>query len=238
MLKYIQKKEKFNIKIGSKEINYIKWTGKHQRDYLIALEKSKETDVTDKMIFDSLIKPCIDEKNIVLSQNEQRLLLIDMRKKGIGETFEDEIECPICKNKKKVKLKLDDIIKEFKESKWDVIEKDDIKITIGEIKSNKDKDILIPSNGAIKYVFNDFFLHIKSIEYNGEVHEVKNIKIVDKFFQDMPSDVSMYFFQEYEKMTDKLVLEYDFICDNEDCDSKIDEPYVVNYDRIPGFLWV
>jgi len=231
MLKYQSKEEKFKVKVGSKEINFRKWTTRDQRSYLELLEKQKAVDITDKMIFNTLIKPCIDEKNIVLSTYEQKLLLIEMRKEGIGKTFKDTIKCPQCELETKVELNLDEIIKEFKESNWGVLEKDDIKITFGEVKNNKDKDILVPSKGLIKYVFNDFFLHMQTIEYNGEVHEVKNIKIVDEFFNDMPSITSNYFFEEYEKMTDKLVLEYDVDC-------VCGHQHTVNYDRIPGLLWI
>jgi len=231
MLKYNNKKEKFEVTIGDKTINYKKWTAKEQRDYLVLLEKTQGQEIDDMMVFNTLISPVIDEKTIVLTTNEQKLLLFEIRKKSIGETFKDIIECPKCKQETKVELEIDEVVRKFDKSNWGVAEKEGVKITFGDIKSNSErKKLKIKPNELIKYVYDDFYMHILEVEYEGEVYK-PNKKIVENFFSDMPSDLSTFFFEEYEKMSDTLVLEYDF-----DCNCGHQE--VVNYNQIPGLLWI
>ncbi len=220
--------------IGSREIKFTAWTAKHERLYLSLVEDKKDS-ISDEDIYNTLIKPCLilkkDEKDIVLSTNEQKLILIKIREKSIGETIEDKHECKHCGVETDIKVKLDDIVT-YKESNYKLFEYEGLKITLGDINSNKDKKRLKIDDGAVAYVFTDFLLHIQKVEMDDDIHE--NISFMDKksFIDTLPTMIFDKLFESYQTMVDTLNIEYKWKCPK--CKKEED----IDYNQIPGFLWI
>jgi hypothetical protein len=220
--------------IGEKEIKFKAWTAKEERKYLTTMENEK-TKVTDKLIFDILIRPCIENKDIVLSVSEQKLLLIEIRKESIGETFTDSIECTECGEKTEKVILIEDIVS-YEVSKYEPIEisldENKFKFLLDDIKTNKDKERLVFDNGIVTYIFTDFLLHIKSVDINGELNEKFSFKELEQFMDSLPTKVFDEVFSEYQKMVDSLDLTYEFTCPKCNTTEKLD------YTNIPNFLWL
>jgi len=221
-------------KIGEKEIKFKQWTAKEERKYLTTMENDK-TKVTDKLIFDILIAPCIEDKNIVLSVSEQKMLLIEIRKVSIGETFKDKITCAECKEVTERVINISDACT-YTPADYDIIETslndDKFIFDISDIKSNKDKDRLILDNGIINYIFTDFLLHINSIDVNGELTEKFSFKELEKFMDSLPTKIFDEVFEKYQLMIDILDIRYDFTCPH------CNEDETVEYSNIPNLLWI
>jgi len=215
--------------LGDKQVKFREWTTKEERKYLNTIEKRKD-DFTDKTIYDILISPCIEDKDIVLSSAQQKKLLIDIRIKSISKYVESEHECKSCKEKNNIKEEIENFMK-YIPSKFKTVEIEDIKFHFGDIKSNKEKNALKLSDGIINYVFKDFLLHIDKIEMNEETHENLSLKDKEKFIDSLPSRIFDDVFDEYKEMVDDLELNYDFSCS--ECGTK----ETIDYTNIPNLLW-
>jgi len=229
-LKYKAEYEYTSI-IGDKEIKFKQWTAKEERKYLKLLEK-EETNITDKVIYDTLIKPCIEDKskNIVLSGIEQKKLLIDIRIKSISEFIEDTHTCKFCEKEYDIKVKIEDIMT-YKKANYRTIEIKNMKFNFGPIKTNKEKEKLNINNGLVEYIFQDFLLHIYSIEIDGEVQDKFSKKELIDFIDSLPTMIFDEIFDEYQKMVDDLIIEYKSIC------PECNKEEIVDYTYIPNFLW-
>ena len=217
-------------KIGDKEISFKPWTAKEERTYLQALEDEK-VEVTDKLIFDILIKPAIKEKNIVLSVQEQKLLMIEIRKESIAKDFQDEITCKECEEKTITNIDIDSIIS-YEKSDYKPVKVENMIFNLDEIKTNKSKEKLNLDKGIINYIFTDFLLHIQSIEIDGELQEGFSHKELEEFMDSLPTKIFDEVFEQYQKMTDSLEMKYEFTCPH--CKAK----ETIDYTNIPNFLWL
>jgi len=226
---------KYTSKIGDKEIKFRSWTAKDERTYLKLLENlekkgDEDEGLTDKMIYDTLILPCIEDKKIVLSTPEQKMLLIDIRIKSISEYLEDDYECPECNDITHIKVKIADIMK-FKKSTYADIDVKDLKFSMGSITNNNDKERLNMKGGIVDYIFKDFLLHIKKIVIKDEVQDKFTLKDLERFIDGLPSKIFDEIFEKYQDMVDDLEIEYDFECPSCGHKEKID------YTVIPNLLW-
>ena len=215
--------------IGNKEIEFRSWTAKEERKYLSALENN-EVEFTDKSIYDTLILPCIKDKNLVLSSSEQKKLLIDIRIESISEFVEDEHECEKCSKTSDIKIKIKDFMK-YIPSKYEDIIVGDLKFIMGPIRTNKDKQVLKLKDGIINYVFNDFLLHIHAIEIDGVLEEEFRFKELQAFMDSLPTKIFDDVFDKYKDMIDDLELEYKWTC------PECSEEEVIDYTNIPNLLW-
>lgn len=227
-LKYTPK-ENLVAKIGDKEIEFTPWTAKNEREYLQLLEK--DTPVTDKDIYDTLIAPSIKDKTIVLSSDEQKLLMIEIRKESLGKTFKDTIKCGKCEEEIEQEISIDEVVS-YKKSSWEPIVVEDMTFILGDIKTNKAKEKLTADRGVVNYIFTDFMLHVHSIEINGEINDKFTFKELNDFMDSLPAKIFDEVFEKYQEQVDVLKLEHSFIC------PKCGHSDVISYGNIPGFLWV
>ena len=218
--------------IGDKTIKFKAWTAKNERDYLELLEKGQGENpeaIGDKQLFDILIKPCIEDPKLVLSAAEQKKLIIDIRKESISDVIIDTIKCDECGLKTDIEIKIDSIMKYVK-SDFKEVEAKDLKFNFGPITDNSKKESLKLENGIVKYIFEDFMMHIISIEINGEVETEFSKKELEKFINSLPSKIFDKVFEAYQEQIDKLDLDYEFEC-------SCGETKIVDYTYIPNFLW-
>jgi len=229
-------------KIGNLEVKFKEWTAKNEKRYLNLIEK--EDKITDEMIYNILIEPCIEDKELVLSASQQRKLLIDIRIKSISPDLVDEF-IPECSNKSCSSHKIDDdkitpikvkkalkTMMKYSPSKFKNLKVKDVEFHFGEIKTNKSKSILKLEDGIINYVMNDFLLHIHKITLDGVEHENLSINELSSFVDSLPTKIFDEAFEKYQVMVDALDIEYKFNCDY--CGTK----NIKDYTHIPNLLWV
>ena len=216
--------------IGDREVKFKQWTAKDERNYLQLIEK-EDSEINDKVIFDTLLAPCIEDKEIVLSASEQKKLLIDIRIESISDSIIDEHICESCKEVTDINVKINDCLT-YKKSNFEEVQVKDLKFVFDHIKTNKDKERLNLNDGVVNYIFTDFLLHIKGIEINGEMQEEFSYRELAKFVDKLPTKIFDEVFEKYREMTDDLVIEHKFTC------PKCDNEETIDFTHIPNLLWV
>jgi len=216
--------------IGNKKIKFRPWTTKNEKDYLIAVEA--EDEITDEMLYNILIKPCIeDSDSIVLTENEQKMLMIEIRKKSLGSSFPMQYTCRKCKNVNDLDVEFDKIVK-FQPDDFKEVTHDDISIKFGPIISENLRDKLSQTETRTDYAFMEFLVHINSITINGKEEDTFSFDELKSFIEDMPSSLFDEFFKDFKKMISTLKFELTTYC------MMCNEANEIDFDYIPNFLWV
>lgn len=215
--------------IGDKQVKFRQWTAKDERNYLKLLEKD-DSEITDKIIFDTLLAPAIEEKDIVLSASEQKKLIIDIRCESISNFIEDEHECKSCGKKIDLKVKISEVMT-YRPANYKEVQIKDLKFVMGPIRTNKEKDLLKMDKGVVEYIFQDFLLHIHAIEINSELQDKFSHRELNKFIDKLPTKIFDELFEKYQKMVDEVELEYNWVCP--ECETK----ETIDYTYIPNLLW-
>jgi hypothetical protein len=216
--------------IGKKEINYLKWTAKTEREYIKLIE-TKGEDTTDKDIYDILIAPNIKEKDLVLSTNEQKLLLITLRRESFNKYLQDRIKCSECSNEQEIKADLNEICS-FKEHSFKEIVSQDLKVKFSPLKRNEDKSDIMLGSTVTEFLFSNFLVHVESITMNEETHTDLSFDDKWEFFDSLPVEIFDELFEAYLEMQDELVISVPFKCE------KCSHEENLRYEQIPNFLWI
>lgn len=221
----------FVSQIGTKQIKFKMWTAKDERKYFSLLEKENQ-EFSDKVIYDTLLLPCMEDKNLVLSASEQKKLLMDIRIESISKyAKEKDHKCTNCGEKTDIKVEIKDFMN-YKEAKYEDIVVGNLKFNMGAVRTNKEKEVLKLADGLVNYVFNDFLLHIHSIEIDGVLETGFKFKELKKFMDDLPTKIFDEVFNKYKDMVDDLELEYEFVC------PKCEEKEKIDFSGMPDLLWV
>ena len=215
-------------KIGDRTFKFRPWTTKDEKDYLIATEA--EEDITDIMLFDILIRPCLEEQEVTLSVNEQKMLLIEIRKKSLGGTFPMKYTCGECKKVNDLDVKFDNIIS-FSPDNFSTVTIDDVTFVFGEIPSENLKARLDGIESNTEFSFVDFCLHIREIEIGGELNDTFTFEELYEFVESLPTHIFNGAFVQFQEMKSTLKFELKTYC------LMCNEENIINMDSIPNFLW-
>jgi len=225
----VYKEEYKNIaKIGGKEIHFKPWNTKNEKEFLIAVESDE--DITDSMLYELLVKPCIKEQDIVLDEYEQKLLMIEMRKKSIGSTFPLSYKCSNCKNLNEIEVELDDIIK-YNEPKYDEVTVEDITISFGVPRTEKLIKRLDEVDTKVEKTFYNFLIHINYIIIDGVKEDTFSFEELKDYIESLPTSIFDEFYEKYSAMSPNLRFELDQYC------MFCNEKNQINLEGIPNFLW-
>jgi hypothetical protein len=226
-LKY--KKEYNNIAvIGDKKIKFTPWTTKNEKDYLIAVESEKNID--DNLLFELLIKPCLEDQYIVLSNNEQKMLIIEIRKKSLGSTFPMRYVCTKCKQVNDIDVSFDQIIK-FTPDNFKPVTIENMTFNFGNILSENLRRRLDEAETNVDYAFVEMLLHIHSIEIDGKLEDTFTYEELKEFVEDLPTYIFDELYKEFQKMKSSLdfsLKTFCIVCNTEN---------EVEFDHLPNFLW-
>ena len=215
-------------KIGNREFKFRPWTTKNEKDYLIAVEAEEE--ITDDMLFNILIAPCLEDPDVSLTTNEQKMLMIEIRKKSLGSTFPMRYICRQCKQVNDLDVELDKIIK-FKPDNFHDVEVENMVFSFGPIPTQRLRDKLKEQGTNVDYAFTNFLLHIQSIEVNGNIEDSFTYDELTEFVENLPTYIFDEVYKEFQSMKSSLDFElktYCMICNTEND---------VEFDHIPNFLW-
>lgn len=225
---------KYNIeynntaKIGDRTFKFRPWTTKNEKDYLIVVESEEE--ITDDKLFDILIRPCLEDPDVALTVNEQKMLMIEIRKKSLGETFPMRYICKKCKQVNDLDVEFDKIIK-FKPDEFRPVTVGNLKFNFGPIVSKKVKERLEATTSSVEYAFVNFLLHIHSVEIDGRIEDTFTFDELKEFIEDLPTYIFDEVYKEFQSMKSSLefgLKTYCMICNEENN---------VEFDHIPNFLW-
>lgn len=215
-------------KIGDKEIKFKPWTTKNEKEYLIAVEA--EENITDTLLYDILVKPCLENPNIVLSANEQKMLMIEIRKKSLGSTFPMRFACRKCKQVNDIDVSFDKIVK-FRAEQWTDVTVDDITFVFGDIPSENLRKRLDDTNTNVDFAFVDFLIHIKEVKIQDRVEDTFTFDELKDFVESLPTYIFDEAFKQYQGMKSSLSFEFKTNCMV--CGAEND----IDFEYLPNFLW-
>lgn len=215
--------------IGGTEYKFKPWTTKNEKDYLIAVES--EDNITDGMLFDILIKPCLEDPDVILTTNEQKMLIIEIRKKSIGTTFPMRYSCTSCNQVNDIDVSFDNIIK-YKPDDFHNVTVQDMEFEFGPIASENLKSRLDGLKNNVEYSFTELILHIQSITIEGTKEDTFTFDELNAFMEDIPTYIFDEVYKAFTEMKSSLDFELKTMCaicaaENE-----------VELDHIPNFLWM
>lgn len=145
------------ITVGTRELTIRKWKGKDKRNFINALKKS---DIHELDIMDSLVYSCIIEDDIVLSPDEFKHVLTQIRVFSLGDDVSYNFFCEACGETTEHEFKMTEILKpEF--SNENIIQTENFIIELGNIKNKKFYLDKIKEDDIY-----DFLLRIKKVNDN------------------------------------------------------------------------
>jgi tRNA splicing endonuclease len=214
-------------KVGNKTFKFKPWTTKNEKEYLIAVES--EENITDDLLFDILVKPCLEDDNIILSSNEQKMLMIEIRKKSLGSTFPMRFSCSGCGQVNDIDVELDQVVT-FKSENFKEVEVQDLIFEFGGIASESLGDRLSSLSSGVEYSFIEFLIHIKSITIEGVKEDTFSFEELQEFIENLPTHIFDEAYVEFQKMKSTLDFGYKtncMVCQKEN---------IIEFENIPSFL--
>ena len=180
----------FSIQVGNKNIKVRKWKAKDRKAFKKEVQENNGTNI-DKIISETLVYSCMEDKNIALTNEEVQYVFTKLRKISISDTFKFVFNCNHCEKNNEIVLKIDDVSKPVF-SDFSTIQVDDITLELQDIKNKKFYD-------ENKDEFDDskeLAFHIKSI--NSDM--TKSFDDLVNMFDEMDLDKFDRIFEEFQKM--------------------------------------
>jgi len=215
-------------KIGDRTFKFKPWNTRNEKEYLIAVEA--EDEITDDMLFNILIRPCLEEQDVALSINEQKMLMIEIRKKSLGSTFPMRYICNECKNVNDIDVAFENIVK-FRPDKFEDVEVDNMIFSFGNIPTQNLRNRLLEQETDIDYSFTEFLLYIRSITIDDEIEDTFTFDELKEFIEDLPTYIFDEVYKKFQDMKSTLEFGLDTYCITCNKENKVE------FDHLPNFLW-
>ena len=194
------------INVYGKSYDIRPYRTKEEKEYLIAKEINPETS-----LIDYILKPCVKQNIENLSQIEEVLLLIEIRKISIGNEFEIEFECEKCGNMSFGNISLSDTVS-YEKGKYKDIEIDGVKLYIKENNTKSVKKRLNEADTTTEQEFISLIASIYKIEVDGKVYDDFTFKEMCDWFDEQDVTFTKKVIELFSQMSPKLKLEYDVPC--------------------------
>lgn len=220
----------YECKLGkNKVVKYRGWKTKDEKAYLILQETKDET--TDDDFYKVLIEPCLENKNVYLTDDELQYLLIEIRKKSLGETFNIQY---ICQNEECGKPNEVDVnfkqIMTYKGDSVGTFKDKTMTVQFGDIKNIKSYKDKIKDKTVTEKKFIEMVMRIENITIGEELHDTFTFEEISDYIDNL--DVAVYdkLLTYYLEHSSDLTLAGDFTCMYCNHENKF------IFDEIPNFL--
>lgn len=212
----------FSTIIRDKEIKFRKWRVKDKNRLLDIIENQLDPN----LIVDSMVYECIEDREIALSPEEYKYMLIQIRKESISKYIDYEFVCENCKNEYSFRADLDEIAKpSFKE--YGILKSNNTSFKMGHIRNrNFYLDALNDTDDNKLKKMIDFMFHVQ--ELNGS--DAFTFDTLFDFVDNMEIDVAEDIFKQWEDMKFKI----NDICDVTCPHCKFTETF--KFDDLPSFF--
>jgi hypothetical protein len=216
----------------NKIVRYRGWKTKDEKAYLILVEtKEEEGGLSDEDLFNVLIEPCIENKKMNFSTDEIQMLLIEIRKKSMGETFNIKFVCQNekCNTVNETDVHFKDIVTFFPE-KIDFFKDGDLSIQFGEIKNTTILKEKIKDQNFVEQKFIEMVLRIEKVIIGDDINDSFSYDDVYNYINNL--DIAVYdkLIKYYLDNSASLVLRGSYKC------MSCGEENKFVFDEIPNFL--
>jgi hypothetical protein len=212
---------------SNKIIHLRKWKVKDRKLFKKVVDERGE-NLSPNDMARTLIFPCIREKNILLTDEELKVVLYKLREISIGETFEFTFECSneLCQKENTLDIKMKDVNK-IKQSDWAPVTIGENVVVFGETIDpafyyEKMAEQRTPDDKQIA----DLAMHILSI--NGE--ETTGAVKMMEYLENLDVGDLDKIFEEYKKQ--QFIQDNIFTVKCKYCK----KPQKFMFDDIPGFF--
>jgi len=211
-----------------KQVKLRKWKVKDRKNFKKLIEEKAE-NITPFELAAVLVFPCLEDKNILLSEEEIKYVLTELRSISISSDFNFTFMCQNeeCSEMNTIKLDLKDVSKPVSSS-WSAVTIDDIEIEFGEKCSPKFYyEKMYGAKTPEDRTLTDLALHIVRV---GEYDGVIKFEEMMSQFEEMDTDFQDAIMSEYKKQ--KFTQDNLYECTCQKCNSK--QTFI--FDEIPDFL--
>lgn len=209
-----------NIKIHGKEIKFRKWKVKDKKNFVKAM-KSGNADEINNIVFD-----CLEDRNIPLSEDEMKYILLHIRSVSLGSELSFNIDCMYCEKPYVYSGNIFDIMKPSWED-YGKIKVGDVQFDMGEI-PNKEyyDDSINQCNTPEEKHFIDFLYHVKKL--NGS--DAFTFDSLFEYVNNLDLDIGEVVFNQWEQMRLSFNNVVDIKCPH------CEEINAVEFDQLHGFF--
>jgi len=206
------------IQVGNKTLNINKWKGRHKKEFLKALTADDDL-FNNSELMNILVYSCIDEQNVILTDDEFRYVLSRIRAYSLGEDIDIEFYCPKCGNLYEKTFQIKDIIK-YTYTPMKEIKVGDVEIKLCEIRNKEIFEKMTAENPDYEMLF-------KIQSFNG--NDTFNLEQLEAMIDDLDVDVLDKIISIYEKNKFKIddINVVTCTCGHET---------IYEFDELPGFF--
>lgn len=220
----ITTKYDYQVTIRNKVIKFRKWKVKDRKKFIKILNELD--DINDFSTTKELVYDCLEDKNTILSSEEFRYVLGQIRKESVGDTIEVSLLCETCGEEYNSSLKIDDVIKPSGQD-YTEVKFDDVSVSFGEVVNKEYYDKKLEESETPEEVYmNDFLYHISKIDGN----ETFTFAELEEYIDNMNIDVLDKVLDEWDKMRFTV----NDVCSTQ-C-SHCDTVETYSFDDLPGFF--
>lgn len=219
----------YEIKFGKKIVKYRGWKTRDEKAYLILTESKEEID--DKDLFDTLVIPCIENKKMFFSIAEKQKLIIEIRKKSLGESFDIKYICKndACKTVNDVQVNFDEIV-EFKDDTVSNIKIDNIEFFFGDIKNPTLLEKMNDNKTNVEKVFNEMVMRIEKLIIDSTVEDTFTFEEISNYIDDLDTHIFDKLVEYYTSNLSSIEMKGTLTC------HRCGHQNEFIFDEIPNFL--
>lgn len=187
--------------LRDKEIKFRKWKGKDRKAFIKSLKNIQETqEIDEKATAEILVYNCLEDKNIVLTSEEFRYVIAQIRIASIGSTLDFNFECSECELDFNTSLELNDLVKPVFEPIQDIVV-GDITIKLGNIRNKEYYDKAISDCKSDDEIYiTDFIYRVHAINGN----DTMTPQVLMDYFDNLDTDVLDSILDKWDTMKFKI----------------------------------
>jgi hypothetical protein len=187
----------YDFEVNGKTVEFRAWKTRDEKEFLIIQESGNK--LTDNDIFDVLVKPCLKNKDIQLTDGEKQLVMLEIRKKSFGDSLEVRYECGECGKYNEGKINIDKIV-HYKPFSLKPVTKDGITLTFKDTINNN----LLKGLEASDLNYMKFVLHVSSIAKDQQVYKDFTVDEAKEFFDELEAETFDFFFAELQEQVETV----------------------------------
>jgi hypothetical protein len=187
----------YDYEINAKSIEFRAWKTKDEKEFLV-MQASKD-EMTDQDIFEILVKPCLKDPTVSLTEGEKQLVMLEIRKRSFGESVDVQYMCGACKKYNETKLNINKIVS-YKPFKLEAVSKDGIVVNF---KDTININLLKGFEGSTLN-YQRFLLHVASLTIDNQVYKDFSIEELGEYFDNLEAETFDYFFAELQEQMEQV----------------------------------
>jgi len=216
----IQDMYNFSTKIRDKEVKYRKWKVKDKKKYTNALIEKNSIDIADALVYD-----CIEDKNLSLTSNEYRYMLMKIRCETVGSIVDFNIVCKECGNEFLIEEDINNVLTPSYND-YDILKTNNVTLKMGSIKNKQAFIEYLKDAKTVREIYLiEFLMQIEEI--NGE--DIFTIEYLNDFIDNLDYGDAEELFYQWEEMLFNIDSKHEATCPH--C-NHTDE---YNFEKIPDF---